>query len=131
MRTLMQNGRADNCCHISAAKNTPSQISRHIYKVKFLYILFGGGFISVPPPIIYLRDKMRCVIAVLGLLASAKWGLAWPIIWQKLPHHFTPMTQYQPPLIGWLAMISSSPARLVILRQIVISYSYAFHLPKR
>src|SRR6056300_1997368 len=110
---------------------TSPYMRRHMYKVKFLYRLIDGGFISVPPPIIYLRDKMRCVTAVLGLLASAKWGLAWPIIWQKLPRHFTPMTRYQPSLIGWMVMISSLPARLVIWRQIVISYSYAFHLPKR
>ena len=30
-----------------------------------------------------------------------------------------------------MAMISSLPARLVIWRRIVISYSYAFRLPKR
>ena len=35
----MQNLRADNW--------------RHIYKVKFLYKLMGGGFILAPPPVIY------------------------------------------------------------------------------
>ena len=131
MKTLMQNGRADNCRHISAAKNTPSQISRRIYKVKFLYRLFGGGFTSSPPAIIFLRDKMQCVTAVLGLLASAKWDLAWPIIWQKSPRHSTLMTRYHPPLTSLTVMISSLPERLAIWRRIVISYSYAFHLPKR
>jgi hypothetical protein len=41
----MQNVRADNC--------------RYIYKVKFLYRLIYGGFISALPSIIYLGDKLR------------------------------------------------------------------------
>ena len=66
----------------------PPYIRRHIYKAKFLYRLIVGGFISAPPPVIFLRGKIRCVTAVLGLSASAKWGLAWPIIWPKIAAPF-------------------------------------------
>ena len=67
----------------------------------------------------------------IGFIGLGQMGLGMANNLAKIAAPFYAYDAYQPPLIGWMAMISSLPARLVIWRQIVISYSYAFHLPKR